>query len=614
MQVSTKIRSDKFCLSFGLIILLLFAFSLCHGQNNRITVVTIAGTGEEGCKNGMAKKATFKYPQGIAVDDSGNVYIGDLGNQKIRKITPTGIVSTYAGNGESKYKDGILLEAGFYGPNALVFDKKGNLYVDDIQKIRKITPDGHVSTFAGSGDMFSFKDGKGTDATFWNSCGIASDANSNIYVADYGNQLIRKISYAGIVNTFAAALGEKIDVYSKKRPPHFDFPSGVAVDSKGNVYVSEAYNNKILKVTPAGIVTTFAGNGNQDSTDGKGNKAGFNWPQGLAMDSKDNLFVADAGNNKIRMITPDGIVTTLAGNGDYASDDGDAASASFYQPKAIAVDKHGAVYVAELESNKIRKITFDYNEYLKNRLEGLKANDHHEIIDTTSIINQIDTLFYKGIPYWNSKMKPFGPSYIDTFTESDIKFRIVHINNTRKRINTATLERLTNGKWLKRIEFEPLNHEGDFYRNQDVNRDGFNDIIHELRFNSEVYFFNYSKKDFIDSATAEINDDIFLIDTAKNIFCDFQEYKGMCGQITSSLYTFKGLRKYQLFELEFYNCKDPDLITKIILKKSINGSSELFKKVKDLVLKKPFGTYDVDKSFNYKAYWKKEYKKLLDYQ
>jgi hypothetical protein len=334
------------------------------------------------------------------------------------------------------------------------------------------------------------------------------------------------------------------------------------------------------------------------------------------MDLYDNLYVADAGNNKIRMITPDGIVTTLAGNGEYASDDGDGSTASFRRPSAITLDKHGSVYVAELQSNKIRKITFNYKEYLKKRLEILKVNDHHKIIDTAPLVGQIDTSVYIGYPYWDSAMERFGPPYIDTFIEDGIQFRIVHIKNERRYINTATLERLANGKWIKKLEFEPLNHEGPFDRSRDINGDGFNDITHELRFTSEVYFFDPGKKDFIDSSTAEINNGIFLIDTVRNIYCDFQEYKGICGQISSSLYTFRGFRLYKLFELEFSNCDEgkEDSVTKLVLKKCINGSSESLQKVKETILKTPLDAYNVDETFDYKTYWEKTYKNLLGYQ
>jgi len=338
---------------------LFLAVSISGYTQKTYVVSTLAGNGEAGSHNGAGANATFKYPQGIAVDKNFNVFIADYGNGLIRKISPDGIVSTVAGkerSGREGSIDGPALKALFYGPNKLIFDNEDNLIICDLQKIRKLDKEGNVTTIAGNGRMGNLHDGPGINATFWNASGLAVDKENNIYVADYGHQLIRKINKEGIVSTFAAEPGVKVNFYSEKKPPHFDFPAGVAVDSKGNVFVSESYDNKILKITAGGIMTTFAGNGRKDSTNGYGVKAGFNTPQGLVIDIHDNLYVADLGNNQIRMITPQGLVSVLAGNGERGSKDGEAKNATFHRPDAIAIDKNGTIYVAELENNKIRKI------------------------------------------------------------------------------------------------------------------------------------------------------------------------------------------------------------------------------------------------------------------
>jgi len=344
-------------INFTFLLFLLVSFS-CYAQKAYV-VSTLAGSGEAGSKNGVGANATFKYPQGIAVDKKFNVFIADYGNGLIRKISPDGIVSTVAGKergGREGSIDGPALQALFYGPNKLTFDNEDNLIICDLQKIRKLDKEGKVTTIAGTGRMGNLHDGPGLTATFWNATGLAVDKQNNIYVADYGHQLIRKIDKDGMVSTFAAEPGAKVNFYSEKKPPHFDFPAGVAVDSKGNVFVSESYDNKILKITVNGIMTTFAGNGRKDSTNGYGVSAGFNAPQGLAFDLNDNLYVADLGNNQIRMISPDGLVCLLAGSGERGSRDGEAKNATFYRPDAIAVDSNGNIYIAELENNKIRKI------------------------------------------------------------------------------------------------------------------------------------------------------------------------------------------------------------------------------------------------------------------
>lgn len=569
--------------------------------DNKITVTTIAGTGQEGYTDGPAKQAAFKYPQGVVVDSKGNVFVGDLGNNKVRKITPQGIVETVASIPAP-------------GPNALVLDSKGNLIICALQVIYKLTPDNKLSRLAGTGEMATFADGPAEKAAFWNAGAITIDAYDNIYVADYGHQLVRKISNTGIVSTIGAKPGEVIDVYAKESPPHFEFPTGVAADSKGNIFIVECYKNRILKITPHNEVSIFAGNGEADSTDGAGNIAGFNFPHGLAIDSHDNIYVADQGNNKIRMITPDGIVTTLAGNGDYASDDGEATIASFNGPEAVSTGKDGEVYVAEKDGNRIRKITFNYEAYIKSRLDTLKTNNHHYIQDTISSKDKTDTTTYH-LPYRDTSMEAFGADYIDTFTEAGIPFRIIHINNERKRDNTATVEKLTNGNWIMGLTFTPQNHEGDFHHNTDVNNDGYIDITHELRFTSEAFLFDVSKQDFQSESNVELNYDILLIDSIKSIFCDYQEYKGMCGQVTSTLYTFNGLNKKDLYQMTFYNCDSiagSDSITKIIIQRQdINSDGKI---VEEIQLKQPVEISELESVFDYRSYWRKNYKRLLGYK
>jgi sugar lactone lactonase YvrE len=276
--------------------------------------VTIYGqvstVGGEGCS-----AASFDYSRGITADKAGNVYVADSGSNIIRKITPMGVVTTIAG---SKYSigsaDGTGSAASFSSPSGVTVDNSGNVYVADSgnNKIRKITPLGVVTTFAGSGG-FGSADGTGAAASFSSPSGLTVDNSGNLYVADSSNNIIRKITPAGVVTTFAGS-GYTGSNDSAGYRASFNIPTGLAVDSAGNVYVADTGNNKIRKITSAGVVTTLAGSGNAGSADGTRSAASFNSPKGVAVDQAGNVYVADADNNKIRKITPAGVVATLAGN------------------------------------------------------------------------------------------------------------------------------------------------------------------------------------------------------------------------------------------------------------------------------------------------------------
>ncbi len=339
-------------------------------SNNRIRkispsglVSTLAGSGSFGSADGQGVAASFKSPKGVCVDASGNVYVADKGNYSIRKISPSGLVSTLAGGGQDA-ADGQGKSASFYYPTSVCVDVSGNVYVADIynNKIRKISPSGLVSTLAGLGFsdyIGGSTDGKGTVASFYNPCGVCVDASGNVYVADNGNNKIRKISPSGLVTTLAgsnaygSADGQGTDA-------RFQSPSGVCVDALGNVYVADY--NKIRKISPSGLVTTLAGYNAYGSADGQGAAARFQSPVGVCVDASGNVYVADNGNHKIRKISPNGLVSTLAGSGTQGSVDGEGMSANFSSLEGICVDSSGNVYVADagnhnFSSNKIRKIS-----------------------------------------------------------------------------------------------------------------------------------------------------------------------------------------------------------------------------------------------------------------
>jgi sugar lactone lactonase YvrE len=302
-------------------------------------VTTLAGS-ESGYADGTGTAAKFSGPYGVAVDSAGNVYVADRNNCRIRKVTPAGVVTTLAGS-TSGYTDGTGTAARFWDPSGVVVDSAGNVYVADTanHRIRKVTPAGVVTTLAG-GSESGYTNGTGTAAKFKSPRGVSIDGAGNVYVADTGNAQIRKITTGGVVTMFGTTL--------------FTSLRSVAVDSAGNVYVAETGMHRIRKVTPAGVVTTLAGDGTAGYADGTGTAVKFNYPYGVAVDSVGNVYVADFYNFRIRKVTPAGVVTTLAGSSSgYA--DGTGTAAQFRGPSGVAVDSAGTLYVTD--NNRIRKVT-----------------------------------------------------------------------------------------------------------------------------------------------------------------------------------------------------------------------------------------------------------------
>ena len=338
-------------------------------------VATLAGTaGVTGSADGAGAAAQFNSPSGVAVDLAGNVYVADTGNATIRKIMPNGAVTTFAGMpGAFGSVDGMGAAARFHGPAALAVDGSGNVFVGDGDTIgtpgnyggaiRKITPTGRVTTIAGLAGDHGNVDGNATTARFDGPQSVAADTAGNVYVADTANSTIRKVTAAGVVITFAGAAGQTGSVDGVGTAARFNQPTGVAVELAGNVYVADHDNNTIRKITQAGVVTTLAGTaGYFGSTDGTGAAAAFHHPVGLAVDSGGNLYVSDGdylpggdpieGWGTIRKVTASGVVTTLAGNPivhDYY-DHSPYEEGWFIFPKGMAIDESGTVYVADQEA------------------------------------------------------------------------------------------------------------------------------------------------------------------------------------------------------------------------------------------------------------------------
>jgi sugar lactone lactonase YvrE len=333
------------------------------GSNNSPdTVSTYAGSGILGLVNGADSVAQFAGPTGVAVDLQGNLYVLDAQNYVIRKITPAGQVSTLAGNGNQGFVNGPGATAEFSSPNGIAVDAQGNVYVsegmdDNYNRIREISPSGVVSTFAGRG-TFGFRNGTGDGSAFFTPAGMAFDAQGNLYVADQYNNCIRRITPGGVVSTFAGN-GKQGALDGPADSAEFSVPSDVTVDLLGNVYVADNYNAEIRKITPSGLVSTLAGSvNNTGSADGTGASAEFVSPQAITIDGQQNIYETDGINNSsIRKITTSGVVTTLAGNVDGGFMNGPYLKAMFSSPSGLAVDTKGNIYVADQGNNMIRKIT-----------------------------------------------------------------------------------------------------------------------------------------------------------------------------------------------------------------------------------------------------------------
>lgn len=321
-------------------------------REKRAVVTTVAGDGTPGLANGPALKAKFKSPLDVAVTNDGVLYVADGFNSCIRKIVADDVF-TFAGNGNANIKNGNGTNARFKIPCRLCIDYQENLYISDAAdpRIRKITPEGIVSTYAGA-DTFGFRDGDARVARFGQSFGIIVDARKNIFIADSQNDCIRQISSDKRVNTIAGG--------QPRRPAHnnlnaikFYFLKGLAIDKNGNLFAADF--NRIYKITPTGTVSTFAGAGIKKHSSRTPNTLKISQVEDLIMDEQQNIYLSEA--HRILKITPDGALSIVAG-GSPGYKDGEGESAKFNEPKGLGIDKQGNIYVADSNNNRIRKISF----------------------------------------------------------------------------------------------------------------------------------------------------------------------------------------------------------------------------------------------------------------
>ena len=337
-------------------------------------VTTVAGQPEiTGTLDGPAFDATFNNPHGIAISLEGVVYVTDRWSHTIRKIELDGTVSTFAGiAGVSGDQDGDQTIALFNEPWGLCVGPQGNIWVADTRnnKIRKITPEGMVSTVAGSGN-YGTSNGIGAAATFGNPTGIEIDELGNIYVADHLTHIIRKIDSFGFVTTLAGKPYQIGDADGFGNQASFNRPYGLTLDNEGNILVADEWNHKIRKITPAGEVTTVAGTGQVGHQNGLSASSEFNYPWDMTVDSLGNIFVADGYNYLIRKITPEGQVSTYAGTLEVTgATDAEGTNATFSGATSIDFSPTTKeIYVGDAYNNLVRKIT-DLEQNISIRLSS----------------------------------------------------------------------------------------------------------------------------------------------------------------------------------------------------------------------------------------------------
>jgi hypothetical protein len=342
----------------------IFLFTACSKKNDTTTnnsvgtttntpsVSTFAGSGIPGAIDGTKEQAEFNYPTGISISNEGYFFVADRQNDLARLITPLGVVSTLAGTagmpGFNNKADSTLL----FFPSGTSADAAGNVYIADNGNgvIREVTTTGVVSTYAGnvSGATFSTK---ALSAPF----GVATDPAGDVFVADIGNNTIVKITPKGAITTVAGS-GTSGSVNGTGTSASFNYPSGLVVDGVGNIYVADRGNNEIRLINTQGQVSTFAGGVTAGSANGKGTAASFNGPAGICMDSSGNLYVADSNNNMIREIATDGTVTTFAGTGQAGATNGSPLASTFNNPQGVAVDPYFRVFVCDTGNSLIRLI------------------------------------------------------------------------------------------------------------------------------------------------------------------------------------------------------------------------------------------------------------------
>jgi uncharacterized protein (TIGR03437 family) len=330
-------------------------------------LTVVAGNGIDGYSGdgGSATSASLRDPRGVAVDAAGNLYIMDFDSPRVRKVSPSGIITTVAGNGEWDFTGdgGPALGASFRDPHGVAVDTVGNLYIADSSnhRIRMVRPDGIITTVAGNGiEAFAGDGGPATAASLRFPTGVAVDAGGVLYIADAGNGRVRRVAANGVITTVAGGPCCAVGDGGPATAATLENPGGVAVVADGSLYLADAPDHRIRRVSPQGIITTVVGNGIEGFSGDGGPATGalVRFPGAVAVGAAGELYVADTENRRVRRIGSDGVITTVAGTGifKYGGDGNAATSASLNFPRGVTVDAGGNVYIADTDSHRIRRV------------------------------------------------------------------------------------------------------------------------------------------------------------------------------------------------------------------------------------------------------------------